>query len=239
LEQGGFPSYDNWLKDLGDWTVPLKEFLDEGKLQKTYDTIKKEYNSHTVFPPPKDIFTAFKRVPYSKVKAVIVGQDPYFNKGEAMGLSFSVPKDVKVPGSLKNIYKALENDNKVKFKRPSPLHGDLTKWANQNVLLLNVVLTVREKKANSHKGLGWEQFTEAVISAIGKKKSGVVFFLWGKFAQGKKKFIDGSKNLILEYAHPSPLSASSGADFSKCKNFSQANEYLISKGNDPINWNVD
>ena len=156
-----------------------------------------------------------------------------------MGLSFSVPKSIKVPGSLLNIYKALENDSSLKFKKPNPPHGDLTKWANQGVLMLNVVLTVEMGKSNSHKGLGWNEFTDAVIKAIGNKKKGVVFLLWGKFAQGKKKFVDTSKNLVLEYSHPSPLASTSGADFSKCKDFGKTNEYLKKQGSTPIDWNID
>lgn len=156
-----------------------------------------------------------------------------------MGLSFSVPKGVKVPGSLVNIYKALENDKELSFKMPKPAHGDLTKWANQGVLLLNAVMTVKAGKSNSHKGLGWEHFTDAVIQAIGRKKKGVVFMLWGKFAQAKKKLLDAGKHKILEYCHPSPLAAAAGGNFKICKHFSEANGYLKANGAVEVDWNVN
>jgi len=198
-----------------------------------------EYKKQTIFPPAPFILNAFKKVPFSNLKAVIVGQDPYIKPGEAMGLSFSVPKTIKVPGSLNNIYKALEADKELNFKRPSPPHGDLTKWAMQGVLLLNAVLTVVPGKSNSHKGLGWENFTDAVIKAISNKKSGVSFLLWGKFAQNKKKLINSANNKIMEYCHPSPLAMGSGNDFSKCRHFGDTNKYLKSQGKTPIDWNVD
>eukprot|EP01022_Parablepharisma_sp_SALTPOND_P004466 TRINITY_DN120353_c1_g1_i1.p1 TRINITY_DN120353_c1_g1~~TRINITY_DN120353_c1_g1_i1.p1 ORF type:complete len:593 (+),score=63.51 TRINITY_DN120353_c1_g1_i1:5864-7642(+) len=241
-EQGkgeAFPSYKDWLNDLGDWQEPLKDFLATGKLEKIHKAVQAEYKAGAIFPPANYIFNAFKKTPFANVKAVIVGQDPYIKPGEAMGLSFSVPKTIKVPGSLQNIYKALENDSEVNFKKPSPPHGDLTKWAVQGVLLLNAVLTVKPGKSNSHKGLGWESFTDAVIQAIGRKKTGVVFLLWGKFAQAKKKFVDTVKHRVLEYCHPSPLAASSGGDFKKCPHFSQTNKYLKEQGKGPIDWNVD
>lgn len=155
-----------------------------------------------------------------------------------MGLSFSVPKGTKVPGSLKNIYKALENDKDLNFKRPNPEHGDLTSWAKQGVLLLNVVMTVKAGASNSHKDQGWEHFTESVIKTISQKKKGVVFLLWGKFAQGKKKLVDEKKHKVLEYSHPSPLAATGGHDFGKCKDFSRANAFLKENGLTEIDWNL-
>jgi uracil-DNA glycosylase len=167
---------------------------------------------------------------------VIIGQDPYFNKGEAMGLSFSIPKGIKVPASLKNVYKCLAEDKALKFKTPQ--HGDLTNWAKQGVFLLNATLTVMEKKANSHqKTSGWADFTDHVIKTISEKKKGIVFLLWGAFAKAKKKLIDTKKHHIIENIHPSPLASTSGGNFSTDQ-FSKANEYLIKEGFEPIDWNL-
>jgi len=235
----GFPSYEDWLNDLGDWKEPLKEYLATNKLKKIHDSIKEMYKNHTVFPPQDLIFNAFKKTSFANLKAVIVGQDPYIKKNQAMGLSFSVPKGIPVPGSLHNIYAALANDPNLSFKKPNPAHGDLSNWATQGVLLINAVLTVEEGKSNSHKGLGWSEFTDEVIKVIGNKKKGVAFLLWGKFAQAKKKFINQRNHKVLEYCHPSPLAANKKNDFKKCLHFSQANEYLLETGNSPINWNVD
>jgi len=233
----GFPTYEDWLKDLGDWQEPLNTFLSRGVLQKIHKAVRTEYKTNTIYPPPNLIFNAFKMVSFANIKVVIVGQDPYIKKDQAMGLSFSVPKGTSVPPSLKNVFAALENDKEVSFKNPKPIHGDLTKWAKQGVLLLNSVLTVREGASNSHKELEWDKFTDEVIRTIGAKKSGVVFMLWGKFAQAKAKFINRDKHKVLEYAHPSPLA--SGVDFAKCPHFSQANKYLKKQGCDPIDWNID
>eukprot|EP00826_Nyctotherus_ovalis_P046690 TRINITY_DN5308_c0_g6_i2.p1 TRINITY_DN5308_c0_g6~~TRINITY_DN5308_c0_g6_i2.p1 ORF type:complete len:340 (-),score=102.23 TRINITY_DN5308_c0_g6_i2:226-1245(-) len=236
--EDSFPSYDDWLSDLGDWKQPLKEFLATGKLKKIYEAVKKECKSHTVYPPPHLVFNAFKNTSFANVKAVIVGQDPYIKENQAMGLCFSVPRGTSVPGSLRNIYAALANDAKVSFTWPKPLHGDLSRWAAQGVLLINSVLTVEAGKSNSHKALGWSEFTDEVIKAIGNKKKEVVFLLWGKFAQAKKKFVNQGNHKVLEYCHPWRLAASAKNNFKKCLHFSQTNEYLAEKGKEGIDWNV-
>jgi uracil-DNA glycosylase len=180
-----------------------------------------------IFPPGPLIFNAFNTTPFQEVKVVILGQDPYHNPGEAMGLSFSVPKGVRVPPSLVNIYKELQSDLGV----TPPGHGDLSDWARQGVLLLNAMLTVEARKAASHQHIGWQTFTDAVIRRISEGREGVVFMLWGKFAQGKKALIDPSRHLVLEAAHPSPLA---GNAFQGCKHFSKANAYLKK----PIQWQL-
>jgi uracil-DNA glycosylase len=177
-----------------------------------------------------DIFNSMKKTPLDSVKAVILGQDPYHEEGQAMGLSFSVPKGQDIPPSLKNIYKEIESELSI----PPKNHGDLSGWAEEGVLLLNAVLTVRAHQANSHKGKGWEFFTDSIIKKISDSKTGVVFLLWGANARSKKPLIDKNKHLILECAHPSPLSAYNG--FFGCGHFKKTNEYLISHGKKPIDW---
>lgn len=212
------------------WDEILKEeFLSDSYL-KLRDFLKQEYASKTIYPPMFDIFNSMKHIPFEKVKVVIIGQDPYHEPGQAMGLSFSVPKGEKIPPSLVNIYKELEKETGEKM----PSHGDLTGWAKQGVLLLNAVLTVRAHQANSHKGKGWEAFTDGVIKKISSLNSGVVFMLWGANARAKKVLIDHNKHLVLESAHPSPLSAYNG--FFGCNHFIKANEYLVSNGKQPIKW---
>lgn len=186
-----------------------------------------------VFPPEDQIFNAFVYTPFEKLKVVIIGQDPYHEKGQAMGLSFSVPVGIPVPRSLCNIYKELTDDIPG-FKIPN--HGNLVPWARQGVLLLNTVLTVNESEANSHKGQGWEKFTDGVIKAISTNCSNIVFLLWGNNAAPKASLIDDSKHLVLISAHPSPLSASRG--FFGNHHFSKTNEYLIAHGKRPINWQL-
>lgn len=194
--------------------------------------LKQEKTSgKVIYPPGPQIFSAFEHTPFNKVKVVIIGQDPYHGAGQAHGLCFSVNKGITVPPSLKNIYKELQTDI------PGfiiPAHGDLSHWADQGILLLNATLTVEKDKAGSHQGKGWEQFTDAVIQLVASQKEGVVFILWGKFAQGKAALIDGSKHLILQAAHPSPFSAYNG--FFGCKHFSQTNQYLRGQNKDPIHW---
>ncbi|XP_061342171.1 uracil-DNA glycosylase, mitochondrial isoform X1 [Gastrolobium bilobum] len=185
-----------------------------------------------VYPPSHLIFNALNSTPFHRVKAVILGQDPYHGPGQAMGLSFSVPEGVKVPPSLVNIFKELKQD----LGYSIPPHGNLEKWALQGVLLLNAVLTVRKHQANSHAKKGWEQFTDAVIKAISQKKEGVVFLLWGNSAQEKSRLIDGTKHYILKAAHPSGLSASRG--FFGCRHFSHTNQLLKERGIDPIDWKL-
>ena len=185
----------------------------------------------TIFPPGKLIFNAYDTTPFDKVKVVILGQDPYHNPGQAMGLSFSVPRGIKVPPSLVNIYKELHTDLGCEI----PRHGDLTTWAEQGVLLLNAMLTVEQNKPSSHSKIGWQQFTDATISALSSHRQGVVFMLWGRFAQQKATLINDSKHLVLSAAHPSPLAG--GAYFGS-RHFSQANDYLKDQGHSPIDWQI-
>ncbi len=184
----------------------------------------------TIYPQGQLIFNAFNTTPFQAVKVVILGQDPYHGAGEAMGLSFSVPQGVRTPPSLQNMYKELQTD--IAGFTP-PKHGDLTAWAHQGVLLLNAMLTVEANKAGSHKDIGWQKFTDAVIKTISDKRENVVFLLWGNFAKGKKVLIDTSKHLVLEAAHPSPLAK--GAFFGS-QPFSQTNVYLKEKGLGEIHW---
>lgn len=185
----------------------------------------------TIYPPGSKIFNAFDSTPFDKVKVVILGQDPYHGPGEAMGLCFSVPQGVRVPPSLKNVYKELNRD--LGFTIPN--HGDLSTWADQGVFLLNAMLTVEHKKAGSHKKIGWQKFTDAVIKNISDNKEGIIFMLWGNFAKGKKELIDEMKHYVLESVHPSPLA---GNGFQGCSHFSKANELLQKQGKQTINWQV-
>lgn len=184
-----------------------------------------------IYPPVKQVFNAFNLAPFDKVKVVILGQDPYHGQGQACGLSFSVPDGVNPPPSLVNIFKEIESDLNVKIPKTN---GNLENWAKQGVLLLNAILTVRANSPASHRNLGWEKLTNAVIKTLSDKKDRLVFLLWGKFAQEKENLIDASKHLILKAPHPSPFSANSG--FFGCKHFSKANEYLIKIGQTPIEW---
>lgn len=205
---------------LSSYFLSLKNFLVEEKRQ------------YAIFPPGKLIFNAFNLTPFDKVKVVLLGQDPYHNIGQAHGLCFSVPQGIPHPKSLINIFKELHDDVGVGI----PKSGNLEKWAKQGVFLLNATLTVRAHQAGSHQNKGWEQFTDAVISSISRNKEGVVFLLWGNYAQAKEILIDKSKHLVLKTVHPSPLSASRG--FFGCKHFSKANQYLVQKGQQPIHWDL-
>ena len=216
---------NDWDKYIGDeFTKPyylkLREFL------------KNEYASHTVYPDMHNIFSAIKTVPYSSVKAVIIGQDPYHGPGQAPGMCFSVNKGVAIPPSLQNIYKEIVNE----LGGFIPNNGYLMPWAEQGVLLLNTVLTVREGEANSHKGKGWEEFTDKIISELNKREDPIVFLLWGANAKSKLALIDESKHKCLTAAHPSPLSAYNG--FFGCGHFELANEFLISQIKNPIDWQI-
>ena len=212
------------------WKSVLADEFDKDYFRKLTDFVRGEYLSgKTIYPRARDIFNAFNLCPFDKVKVVIIGQDPYHEPGQAHGLCFSVPSGITPPPSLQNIYREIETD----LGRPSSTHGDLTHWANQGVLLLNSTLTVIAHLAASHAGHGWEQFTDAVISAVAKKEH-VVYMLWGSYAQKKASLVDASKNLVLKTVHPSPLSAYRG--FFGCKHFSQANDYLIKTGQSPIDW---
>lgn len=185
-----------------------------------------------IYPPGSQIFNAFSLTPFDKVKVVIIGQDPYHGPRQAMGLSFSVPRGVTPPPSLINIFKELRQDIGMNI----PTHGDLTYWAKQGVLLLNAALTVRANEPNSHAQIGWHEFTNAVIRKLSDERTGLVFMLWGKFAQDKQVLIDGTKHQVLKAAHPSPFSADKG--FFGCRHFSKANEYLMKQGIDPIDWKL-
>jgi uracil-DNA glycosylase len=183
-----------------------------------------------IYPPGSLIFNAFEKTPFEKLKVLLLGQDPYHGKGQAMGLSFSVPKGIRQPPSLINIFKELHDDVGVSI----PQTGDLTPWAEQGVMLLNAALTVRAGEPNSHSKIGWHQFTDAVIKKVSDEKEGIVFLLWGAFAHQKQELIDQTKHHVLKAAHPSPYSADKG--FFGCKHFSKTNEYLVAQKQDPINW---
>ena len=204
-----------------DYFVNLKQFLVEEK---------KKYK---VFPAGKDIFNAFNFTPFGEVKVVILGQDPYHGPGQAHGLCFSVPQGIQPPPSLVNIFKEIKDDLGI----ATPNHGNLEQWARQGVLLLNATLTVRAHQAGSHQKRGWEQFTDAAISAVSEQREGVVFMLWGAYAQAKAQIIDKSKHHILTAPHPSPLSAHRG--FLGCKHFSKTNNILVNNGMSSINWSID
>ncbi len=195
--------------------------------------VKEKQAGKIIYPPGSLIFNAFNKVPFDKVKVVILGQDPYKNPGEAMGLSFSVPKGVRVPPSLRNVYKELATDIEGFV---APKHGDLTEWAEQGVLLLNATLTLEHRKSNSHSSIGWQRFTDAVIKKLSDERSGVVFMLWGNFAKSKAALIDGSKHLVLTAAHPSPMA---GGAFFGNKHFSQANAYLEDQNQEAIDWKLN
>lgn len=213
-----------------DWAPVLKAEYAKPYYRKLYDFIHREYATQTVYPPSGDIFNALHLTPLSDVKVVIIGQDPYHEPGQAHGLCFSVQKGVEIPPSLQNIYKELHDD--IGFQIPD--HGCLTPWAEQGVLLLNAVLTVRAHAAASHRGKGWEEFTDAIIREVNKVDHPVVFLLWGSFARSKAAMLDNPKHLVLEAPHPSPLSAYRG--FFGCRHFSKANAFLTEHGAEPVNW---
>lgn len=215
------------------WYDLLKDDFELPYFQEIIVFLKKQKATGVKFyPSGKKIFNAFAHTPFKKVKVVIIGQDPYHNPGEAMGLCFSVPKEVRIPPSLRNIYKEINIDLGVDI----PNHGDLTQWADQGVLLLNTVLTVEHRKPGSHSKIGWQTFTDTVISKVSNLRSGVVFLLWGNYAKGKASLIDESKHLILQSAHPSPLA---GKAFFNNHHFSKTNAYLSHNGQTPINWQID
>ena len=216
-----------------DWLEPLAPEFKKPYYKDLYLKVKKEYHEQTVYPPADDIFNAFDFTPLSKVKVVIIGQDPYHEPGQAHGLCFSVKPGVKTPPSLANIYKELHDDLGCSI----PNNGYLEKWARQGVLMLNNVLTVRAHQAASHAGIGWEQFTDAAIDVLNKQDRPIVFLLWGSPAAKKCAKLNNPNHLILKAPHPSPLSAYRG--FFGCKHFSQTNEFLKSKGLEPIDWQID
>lgn len=216
-----------------DWLQPLSPEFKKPYYAKLYKKIREEYSTRQIFPPADEIFTAFELTPLSEVKVVIIGQDPYHGDGQAHGLCFSVKPDVETPPSLINIYKELNSDLGCYI----PNNGYLTKWAEQGVLLLNTVLTVRAHQANSHRGIGWEEFTDAAIKILNEQDRPIVYLLWGKPAQMKKSMLNNPKHLILEAPHPSPLSAYRG--FFGCGHFSKTNEFLKKNGIEPIDWQIE
>ena len=217
----------------GGWDELLCGLFADERYLKIREFLKKEYSNYTVYPDMYDLFNCFKFTPLNNLKAVILGQDPYHEPNQAHGLCFSVRRGVPLPPSLQNIYKEIENDLGIK----EPDCGDLTKWAQEGVLLLNTTLTVREHLANSHSKCGWAWFTDSVIKLISDNTENTVFILWGGNARSKAPLIDTSKHLILQCAHPSPLSAYNG--FFGCRHFSKTNEYLLSHGKSPIDWNLN
>lgn len=214
---------ESWKKRLG------------GEFQKDYfasltSFVRAEYSSRSIYPPPKKIFAAFDMAPFDQVKVVILGQDPYHGLGQANGLCFSVNDGVPIPPSLRNVYKEIASD----IGKAMPESGNLERWAQQGVLLLNATLTVRAGQAGSHQKKGWEEFTDAVVDILSNEREGLVFMLWGAYAQKKGAVIDERKHLVLKAPHPSPLSAHAG--FFGCKHFSQANDYLLLQGKEAIRW---
>jgi uracil-DNA glycosylase len=216
------------------WKKVLENEFSKSNFQQAVTFIKTEKaQGKTIYPPGALIFNAFDKTPFDNLKIVLLGQDPYHGYGQAHGLSFSVPDGVNPPPSLINIFKELHNDIGI----PIPKTGNLTKWATQGVLLLNAVLTVRANEPASHAKIGWMEFTNAVISKISDQKEGIVFLLWGKFAQEKQSLIDETKHHVLKAAHPSPFSADKG--FFGCRHFSKTNNFLMKQGKDPIDWLLD
>ena len=213
------------------WKEQLHDEFDKPYFVQLAQAVHKEYAQGPCYPPGRLIFNAFNLCPFDRVKVVIIGQDPYHEPGQAMGLSFSVPQGIVMPPSLVNIFKEIQQD----LGTPMPVSGDLTRWAEQGVLLLNATLTVRAHQANSHQPLGWSQFTDAAIMALNAHRSGIVYMLWGGYARSKRNMIDASRNLILESVHPSPLSANRGGWFGQHQ-FSRCNAYLQQQGEQPIEW---
>lgn len=217
-----------------DWLDALSDEFQKEYYRKLYQFVKEEYSKTVVYPPVEDIFNALHYTPLSKVKVLVLGQDPYHNENQAHGLSFSVlPSQPEIPPSLQNIYKELHDD----LGCDIPNHGYLKKWADQGVLMLNTVLTVRAHQPNSHQKHGWEEFTDAIIRALNKQDRPIVYLLWGKPAQTKIKMLDNPKHLILTAPHPSPLSAYRG--FFGCRHFSQTNDFLEKNGITPIDWQIE
>jgi uracil-DNA glycosylase len=212
------------------WKEKLKDEFSSDYFTALTDFIREEYRTHQVFPPAAKIFNAFDLCPFDRVKVVIIGQDPYHNIGQAHGLCFSVTDGTEFPPSLVNIFKELNRDLGVEVPRT----GNLERWAGQGVLLLNAILTVRAHQALSHQNRGWERFTDAAITALNRDRENLVFMLWGNYAQNKGASIDPAKHLILRTVHPSPLSASRG--FFGCSHFSRCNQWLISRGIEPVQW---
>ena len=213
------------------WKRYLNAEFDKEYFINLTELVRQEYQNHLCFPPGRQVFNAFNLCPFNDVKVVIIGQDPYHEPGQAMGLSFSVPVGTTMPPSLVNIFKEIQQD----LGHPIPQDGDLTRWCKQGVLLLNATLTVRAHEANSHQKLGWSQFTDAAIKALSDHRKGLVYMLWGSYARSKRYLINQQQNLILESVHPSPLSANRGGWFGNHQ-FSQCNAYLRERGEQEIAW---
>lgn len=218
------------VKIEASWKEKLEGEFGKEYFQKLTDFVRQEYKQYTIYPPGGKIFNAFNACPFDKVKVFILGQDPYHGPNQANGLSFSVNDGIPLPPSLQNIYKEIKSD----LGKEPPATGNLERWASQGVLLLNATLTVRKGMAASHQGKGWEEFTDAALRALSQQREHLVFILWGAYARKKGAFIDRMKHLVIESAHPSPLSASAG--FFGSKPFSKANEYLQKYGIEPIDW---
>ena len=217
-----------------NWTTFLKAEKEKPYFQELVAQVQEDVKKHKIYPKREDLFNAFKYSPYDKTRCVIVGMDPYINEGQAHGLSFSVPKGVELPPSLRNIFKELRSDLGIS----SPSHGCLIEWAEQGVLLLNTYLTVRHGETGSHSKFGWQNLTDRAISILNEKETPVVFILWGAHAKAKRSLIINDHHLILQGAHPSPLSANKGGFFGG-KYFSQCNDFLIAAGQEPINWKIE
>ncbi|KUP21327.1 uracil-DNA glycosylase [Paenibacillus sp. DMB5] len=215
-----------------DWDEVLQEEIQKPYFQELRYALAAEYKQHSVYPPKELLFSALKLTPYSKTRVVILGQDPYHGAGQAHGLSFSVKPGVRIPPSLRNIYQELHEDT----GSPVPNHGSLLHWAEEGVLMLNAVLTVREGQPNSHKGLGWETFTDAIMEKLNERTEPMVFILWGSHAQQKGAYIDRDRHKVIQSPHPSPFSAHRG--FLGSRPFSQANQYLESHGLKGIDWSI-
>lgn len=216
-----------------EWDALLADEIRKDYYLRLREFLKQEYTTRRIYPPMEDIFNALRHTSYSDVRAVILGQDPYHGAGQAHGMCFSVRKGTPPPPSLQNIFKELKSDLGI----DPPNHGELTAWADSGVLLLNTVLTVREGQANSHRGMGWEQFTDRIIELLNQREQPIVFLLWGGNARSKTRLITNPQHLILQCAHPSPLSAYNG--FFGCRHFSKTNEFLVQHGMQPINWRLD
>ena len=216
-----------------EWDALLADEIKKDYYLRLREFLKQEYTTRRIYPPMEDLFNALRHTSYSDVRAVILGQDPYHGAGQAHGMCFSVKKGTPPPPSLQNIFKELKADLGI----DPPNHGELTQWADNGVLLLNTVLTVREGQANSHRGMGWEHFTDRVIQLLNERQQPIVFLLWGGNARSKANLITNPQHLVLQCAHPSPLSAYNG--FFGCRHFSKTNEFLTQHGMQPINWKLD
>ncbi len=214
-----------------DWNIILKDIYNSKEYKILINKVKEEYKTKTIYPSFNNVFKALELTPYKNVKAVIIGQDPYHGEGEANGLCFSVNKDIKQPPSLRNIFKELKSDLNIEATS-----NDLSSWAKEGVLLLNSCLTVIKDKPNSHKDIGWQFFTDNIISKLNERKEPIVFILWGNYAKTKKKLITNKNHLIIESSHPSPLGAYKS--FFNSKPFSKTNNFLIKNNIEPINWNI-